>query len=253
MLVYALNRSIIIVLMLLTLLLPMEVNALSPPRRAPSNSQALIMSSMNQTVPMGYQAHNLIYYLTQAGYNVTYLTDGAVTVDLLVNSLNSYSIVVWRTNAFTWVHTNYWYVGEKINSATEQKYAADFAAGYLNDKTGIFGVDVDFVTEHFGPNTLPGVKLLILMASNGNSIAPQFLTAGVSSVIYCNGAISLQFGLIDNLMVQMVAYLTQGENVYTAVYNTLTPLDQGQTPEDNLDSPYAPPFWYAGNDALTIV
>jgi len=94
---------------------------------------------------------------------------------------------------------------------------------------------------------------LILMASNGNSIAPHFLTAGVSSVSSCNGAISLHFGLIDGLMGQMVAYLTQGENVYTAVYNTLTPLDQGQTPEDNLDSPYAPPFWYAGNDALTIV
>jgi len=252
-LVFALKRAIIVILMLLTLLFPVEVNALAPPRRAPSNNQALVMSSLNQTVPMGNYAHNLIYYLTQAGYNVTYLTDGAVTVDLLVNNLNSYSVVVWRTNAFTWVHTNYWYVGEKINSATEQKYAADFAAGYLNDKTGIFGVDTDFVNEHFGPNTLSGVKLLILIASDGNSIAPQLVTAGVSSVIFCNGNISLQFGLIDDLMVQMVAYLSKGENVYTAVYNTLTPVDQGQTPEDNLDKPYSPPFWYAGNDALTIV
>src|SRR5208337_2332002 len=236
-----LKTILVATLILLTTAIPMQVHGVTLAPHALGQGQALVLSSINQTTPMGTYAMNLIYYLKRAGYTVTYLTDGAVTVDFLVNNLNSYSVVVWRTNAFTRAHTDYWYVGEKINSVTEQKYAADFAAGYLNDKTGIFGVDTDFVNEHFGPNTLSGVKLLILMASDGNSIAPQLVTAGVSSVIFCNGNISLQFGLIDDLMVQLVAYLSQGENVYTAVYNTLT------------HSPYVPPFWYEGNDALTIV
>jgi hypothetical protein len=201
---------------------------------------------------MGAYSYNLIYYLTKAGYNVTYLTDGAVTVDFLLNNMNKYSVVIWRTNTFTWVHTTYWYVGEKVNDGVEQKYASDFAQGSINDKSGIVGISLGFFINHIGPNSLSGIKLLIFMSSYGNDVASQFITAGVTSVIYCNNVISLQFGLIDDLTVQMVAYLTQGQNVNTAVTNTISPFNQGSNPQDNLDTTYAPPFWYAGDETVTI-
>jgi hypothetical protein len=240
-------------LLMLTFSFNAGVNALPPPQHAQGQKQALILSSMNQTVPMGHYAQNLMYYLNKVGYTVTYLTDSMVTVDFLLNNMNQYSIVIWRTNTFNWIHTTFWYVGEKINSNTEQKYASDFAAGTLNDKTGIFGVSLDFINEHFGPGTLSGVKLLIFMASMGSGAAPIFINAGVSSVIFCNGVISLQFGLLDTLTVQMVAYLSMGQDVNSAVYETISPYDQYQTPEDELDTTYAPPFWFAGNSTLTIV
>ena len=66
------------------------------------------------------------------------------------------------------------------------------------------------------------------------------------------GEISIQFGLIDDLTVQIVNYLTQGQNIYNAVYATVSPFNQGQQPEDNLDTTYAPPFWFVGNGTLTI-
>jgi hypothetical protein len=50
----------------------------------------------------------------------------------------------------------------------------------------------------------------------------------------------------------MIAYLTQGESVYSAVFNTVSPFNQGQEPKDPLDTSYAPPFWYIGNGAVTI-
>lgn len=250
-----LKKVIIAVLMLLTLSAPIGVNGLAPPpKRVLGQGQALVLSSLNQTVPMGNYATYLIHYLNSGGYNVTYLTDGAVTVDLLLNNLSRYSVVIWRTNTFNWVHTTYWYVGEKANSATEQKYASDFAAGWLNDRTGIVGVSSDFITNHFGSNTLAGVKLLIFMASQGNSIAPQLLTAGVSTIIYCNGNITLQFGLIDDLTVQMTTYLVAGQTVYDAVSATVSPFSQGQSQQQPiyLDTTYAPPFWFTGDETLTI-
>jgi len=202
---------------------------------------------------MGIYAYNLQYYLKQAGFTVTYLTDGAVTIDFLLNNMNNYTVVIWRTNTFNWIHTTFWYVGEKINSATETKYAADFASGWLNDKTGIFGISADFFNAHFGPGTLSKVKVLVFESSYGNSLAPQFILAGVTSVIYCNGVISIQYGLLDDLTVQLVNYLTAGQNVYTAVYDTVSPFDQGQTPKDPIDTTYAPPFWYAGDGTATLL
>jgi hypothetical protein len=160
---------------------------------------------------------------------------------------------VWRTNIYTWSHVVYWYLGERNNDGVEQKYSSDFASGWLNDRTGIVGFSPDFITNHLGPNSLTGVRLMIFMASQGNAMTPQFLTAGVSSIIYCNGNISVQYGLIDDLTVQMVAYLVQGRTVNDAVTATVSPFSQGSQDQPiYLDTIYAPPFWYAGNDSLTI-
>ena len=243
------------VLIILVLAVPMGADALytRPPLSSEApQGQALLLSSLNKTDPMGYYEKDLVYYLTRVGYNVTYRADGAVTVDFLLHDLGNYSVVIWRTNTFNWVHTTYWYIGERNNDGIEQEYPAEFAAGYLNDYTGIVGASEDFFFEHFKPNSLTGVKLLIVEASDGNSIAPFFITAGVESVIFCNGDIDLQFGLIDDLTVSIIGHLTQGQDVYYAVYNTVSPYNQYQQPEDNLDTTYPPPYWFIGNATLTL-
>jgi hypothetical protein len=238
--------------MVLTLSTLIGVNSVAPVTQAQGQKQALVISSLEQQLPMGQYAKSINYYLTKVGYNVTFIADGAVTIDFLLNNLNSYSIILWRTNTFIWVHRTYWYVGEKTNTVTEQKYASDFSSGWLLDKAGIIGMTADFVINHFGPKSLAGVKLLILMASNGNAIAPQLITAGITTIIYCNGIISLQYGLIDDLTTQMLAYLTQGQTVNAAVQATVSPFNQGETPTSNIDTTYAPPFWFLGDDSLTI-
>ena len=244
---------LIAVFIIMVLAVPMAADAnVTPPLGSETRGQALIISSLNETLPMGYYAKDLVYYLKRAAYNITYLADGKVTVDFLLHGLNRYSIVIWRTNTFNWVHTTYWYIGERNNDGIEQEYPAEFAAGFLNDHTGIVGASEAFFTTHFKPSSLTGIKVLILASSEGNSIAPFFITAGVTSVIFCNGNISLQFGLIDDLTVQIVSYLTQGQNVYNAVYDTISPFNQGQQLEDNLDTTYAPPYWFIGNATLTL-
>ena len=247
-------RTVLVALLtIMVLVVPMTVDAyIAPPLYSETKGQAIVISSLNETLPMGYYAKGLIYYLKNAAYNVTYLTDKKVTVDFLLRDLNRYSVVIWRTNTFNWIHTTYWYIGEKDNDGVEQEYAAEFAKGLLNDHTGIVGASQDFFTTHFRSKSLAGIKVLILAASDGNSIAPLFITAGVKSVIFCNGNISLQFGLVDDLTVQIVNYLMQGQNVYNAVYSTVSPFNQGQQLEDNLDSTYVPPYWFIGNATLTL-
>lgn len=244
-------KQIIAILILLILSVPMGVNAL-PPRYTIPKGQALILSSLNETQPMGQYGKDAVWYLTHAGYNVTYLNDGQVTVDLLLNRIRNYNVVIWRTDSFTWKHVTYWWVGEKINDGIQDEYPADFAQGFLNANTGIVGVSTEFFTNHLGPKTLSGVSLLMFLSSDGDAVAPMFVTAGASSVIYCNGSVSLEFGLIDDLAIQMIAYLTQGESVYSAVYDTVSPFNQGQQPKDPLDNTYAPPFWFIGDGSVII-
>jgi len=125
-------------------------------------------------------------------------------------------------------------------------------AGWLDDHTGIVSIPSDFVKRRFGAETLTKVKPLVLIASEGNSIVMQFLSAGASSVIFCKGVISLQLGLMGVLTVQLVSHLTHGEDVESAVYDTISPFNQGQQSQDPLDTSYSPPFWYIGNGTLTI-
>jgi hypothetical protein len=247
-----LKRILVVALILLSLSIPTGVRALAPSQTIRLQNKALLLSSLNATIPMGKDASLLISYLNQAGYSVTYLADTAVTVNYVVNGLNNYSLVIWRTNTYMIEHTLYWYVGDVADSGVRQAYASDFSAGRLNSDAGIVGMTPNFIKAHFGPGSLSHVKLLMFIASFGNSIAPQFLAAGASTVVFGSGIITLQGGLIDDLTVHLVSYLTDGQNVQTAVYNTLTPYDQGQQPSDNLDSTYAPPFWFIGNGALTI-
>lgn len=244
-------KVLIAVLILSALSMPTGVNALAPPQ-AQVQTQALFLSSLNSTHPMGYFASSIMSSLKRTGYNATYLTDGAVTINLLLTKMKNYSVVIWRTDSFTWNRVTYWYVGEKANIGVKQKYASDFAAGRITIKTGMVAVSTDFLKNHLGPNTLPGLKLLIFESSNGNTIAPVFLAAGVTSVVFCSGVITLLFGFLDDLTAELVGYLTQGEDVHNAVYDTVSPFTQNDQMNDPLDSTYAPIFWYIGDGTVAI-
>ena len=206
---------------------------------------------------MGYYERYMALRLKQAGYATTFLTDNNVTIDFLVNNLNNYDIVIWRTNTYSWNHNTYFYVGEIANGATEQKYAADFGQGWLNANAGVLGITTNFISEHFTPGTLNHVKLMILISSRSGDFGPTMVTAGATSVIFCNGVINMGFGLLDDLTSQLVDYLTAGLTVYAAVFNSVNYLNNqaGQPNQlrSNIDDAYTPPFWFAGSSSLTIV
>ena len=226
--------------------------------RAPNLGKALILSSLNKEFPLGYYERYIALRLGQIGYSTTFLTDGNVTIDFLVNQMNNYNIVLWRTDIYTWNHVEYFYVGESVNAATELKYAADFSQGWINANAGILGITTNFIQEHFTNNTLSNVQLMIIEGSNTGDIGPLFVNAGAQSVIYCNGLINLDYGLMDDLTANMIDYLCSGETVYNAVFSSVNYLnnqngsDQNQL-RSNIDDAYTPPFWFSGSSSLTIV
>jgi hypothetical protein len=245
-----LRRLFVVILLLSMLSIPTCVNALAPPQ-TPVQKQALFLSSLNATHPMGYYATHILSSLDEAGYNVTYLADGAVTIDLLLTQMNNYSVVIWRTDTVTLGNTTYWYVGQKSKTAIGLNYASNFASGQVTTNTGMTAVSLEFFRTHFGPDALQGVKLLIFEASSGNVVAPVFHAAGVNSVVFCTGDVTLQFGLVDDLTAALVGFLARGETVYNAVYDTLSPFSQGE-PLNPLDSTFGIVFWYVGDGTATI-
>ena len=225
---------------------------ISPPLLSQSPKRAVILSSLDHVYPMGIYRKDITYYLNQLGYQVTTLSDTNVTVNFLLTQLNNYSIVIWRTSTYTWKHIEYWYVGEIASSGAEITYASDFAQGYINGNAGILGVSVGFFTEHFTAGVLSNVKLMIILSTDSVTFAPYFVAAGATTVIFCNGAISLAFGEIDDLTDQVVANMASGQSVYNAVWAAVSPYVQNSNPDDPLDQSYSPPFWYEGNGTLTI-
>jgi hypothetical protein len=225
---------------------------ISPRLLAGSQHNAVILSSLDEVYPMGQYATDITYYLTHMGYQVTMLTNTNVTVDFLLTQLNNYSIVIWRTNTYTWKHVEYWYVGQLANSGVETQYASDFAQGWMNGNAGVLGVSAGFFSGHFTSGMLTNVKLVILISSDSDAFAEFFLTAGATTVIFANGAIDLAYGEIDDLTNQVVAGLYMGQNVYNAVFSAVSPFIQNTNPEDPLDSSYSPPFWYQGDGTLII-
>ena len=226
--------------------------SIAPPLHSQSQKKAVILSSLEQVYPMGQYNAEITYYLQHAGYQVTTLTNTQVTVDLLLTQLNNYSIVIWRTNTYTWKHVEYWYVGELASSGIETKYANDFAQGWMNGNAGIVGVSLSFFSNHYTSGMLTNVKLMMLISSDSEAFANFFVTAGAAAVIICNGPVSLGFGQIDDLTNQVTASLAMGQTIYNAVYGAVSPFVQNSNPEDNLDSSYTPPFWYVGDGTLTI-
>jgi hypothetical protein len=247
-----LKKLLIALLMILSLSVPMGVNAFAPNIAVPNQKQALVLSPLDAIIPFGSRGGTLNTILKNAGYNVTSLADGEIHIDFLLANLNNYSVVIWRTNTYAQGHVVYWYLGEHVDSYLQQKYSTDFKERLLNSHAGILGMSPDFITHHFKAGSLNHVKLLIFLSSYGASIAPQFLTAGVSTVMFNNGVISLQSGLLDDLTISILGNLVVGkQDVEAAVFNTLSPVNQGQQPEP-YDTTYAPPFWFIGDGTLTL-
>ena len=248
---FELKKLVIILFLLLPFSIPMGVNALAP--HVTDSKQALVISPLDATIPFGSRGASLTKMLNDAGYNVTSLADGAVNVDFLINNLDNYSVIIWRTNTYAQGHDVYWYIGQHVNNEVQQKYAKEFASGLLNAHAGILGMSPNFIPHYFKAGSLSKVRLVIFIASFGASIAPELLQAGVNTVIFNNGVISLQSGLVDDLTMSIIAnLLVNKQNVESAVYNTLSPVNQGQQPSDSYDTTYAPPFWYTGNGSLTL-
>lgn len=246
--------AFIIVILSVPMLGAAPVSGLSiglPPVLAQSQRKAVILSSLEALAPMGFYGKIITNDLMHAGYQVTFLNDSAVTIDFLLTQLNNYEVVIWRTDAYNFIHTTYWYVGERVNAVTQQKYASDFANGWINGNAGTLGVDIDFFMHHYSSGSLSNVKLMLLIASNSTPIGLILVGAGVHAVVACNGVISLQFGLVDDLTGQLISYLTSGLDVLDSVYNTVSP-NSNMPPRDPLDSTYAPPFWFLGDGTVTI-
>ena len=224
----------------------------TPPLRVAGLKNAVILSSLDQVYPMGQYATDITYYLTHMGYQVTELTNQNVTVNFLLTQLNNYSIVIWRTNTYTWKHVEYWYVGQIATPALEIQYANDFTDGFMNGNAGILGINLNFFTEHFTAGMLTNVKLMIVLATDSDAFAQTLIAAGAGTVIFANGQVDLSFGQNDDLMTQIVASLYMGQNVYNAVFGVVSPFIQNANTEDPLDTSYSPPFWYQGDGTLII-
>ena len=210
------------------------------------------MSSLDAVAPMGYYDNLITKYLQGIGYSVTTLRNTQVTVDLLRSGLNEYNVVIWQTDSYSWQHRNYWYVGQVANQAGVSKYASDFADYALDAHAGIIGMNLLFFQQHYSSLSLNNVKLAVLLANGSNSIATAWIQAGAQSVVFCLTSISLQFGEVDDLASQVVAYLAMGYTLSNAVWTTVSPYLSAFPSEDPLDTASSPPFWYLGDGSLTI-
>ncbi len=241
-----------------SLILPIVpvAHAFAPPlpglTPAPSAKNAVIISSLDDFSPMRkVDVDNFNKSLTQAGYNVSYVKDGNVTVDFLVNHLNDYQVIIWRTDAYEQRHVLYWYIGERVSRGLDQTYATDLTSGGLDNSRGIFGGGVEFFSTQFGPNSLSNVKLMIIESSMSSLIASYFIAAGVKAVIDFTGNVDLSFNWIDYLTTIIVRFLGEGYSADDAVDNTITPLIT-MILRDPLDSMQIPQVTVAGAGGLVI-
>jgi hypothetical protein len=236
---------------LLFVVLLVSIASLTP-LHAQGQRKALILSSVEKYVPT-YYLSDIVYDLKYLGYNVTLLRDSQVTLNVLTTQLNNYDIIFWRTAAYNWAHINYWYVGQMADQATLQQYASDFSQGWADNTNGLLGVSIDFFFHHFPAGSLSNVKLAVLTASLSTFVANVFVAAGVKATIDYYGSFSLTFGTIDQVTLQIVAYLARGKDVYDSVMKTLSPYITGYITPAPLEALTSmPPVWYLGDPTLTI-
>jgi hypothetical protein len=227
--------------------------ALPPPVPSDNARNAIIISSLDDFSPMrDVDVASLNSSLMQAGYNVTYLKDGAVTLAFMATQLNNYQVIIWRTQAYEQNHVLYWYIGQRDSRKAEQTYSSDIASEWVDASHGILGVSSAFFTNQFTPNSLSNVKLMIILSSMSALIAAPLITAGAKAIIDFSGNIDLGFNWDDYLITVTVRYLADGMSVADAVNNTIVPLITTRL-RDPLDSNNVPPMAYTGASGLTIV
>jgi hypothetical protein len=252
-------RKIVLFIVIASLLFPTLplAHAMAPPlpglAPAPATKNAVIISSLDEFSPMRNQdIESFNESLMQAGYTVTYVKDGAVTVDFLTNHLNDYQVVIWRTDAYEYAHSVFWYLGQQDSNGLDQTYATSIASGWLDDSHGIIGAGVGFFSNLFPVNSLSNVKLMIILSSMSEIISGYFLSAGVKSIIDFSGRVDFQFNWVDYVTTIVVSYLSEGYDVGDAVSNTIVPLIT-MILRDPIDTLQIPPMTFDGDPAVTIV
>lgn len=247
---YNLKRILLAAIIMISIAFPLTATAPVHAITPITAHKAVIISPLEMYVPMTY-SNRIQVLLTNAGYQVTFVSNTAVTIDFLLNHLNDYEVVIWRSNIYEWAHQMYWYVGEINNPTTAQKYASDFAAGRLDNHNGILGMNSGFISKHFTAGLLNNVKLIMLISSESEQFAYIVLSAGAKAVIYSYGYFSLTWGNMDYVTEQLTEYLTFGQSVGNATSNTVLPY-QTMQPRDELDSVFYPTLWYMGDATITL-
>jgi hypothetical protein len=185
------------------------------------------------------------------GYNVTFLHDTGVTLDVLLNQMGNYDVVFWRTNGYARLdHATYFFVGEYSNSATLAKYAADLAAGTLDNSLGILGINSNFLRAHLAADSLSRIKLMVLITGNLGDFAKTMLSFGVTAVVNTYGYFA--FNIVDPAVAQVFSYLAQGLTVKQSVIKLLSPF-YGWLTGSEINQSEFPQIWYSGDASITIV
>ena len=212
--------------------------------------QALILSSVDKAFPFD-ERKNVESTLTSIGYQVTFLHDAQVTLDVLLNQLGNYDVVFWRTNGYSRLdHATYFFVGEYSNSTTLEKYSADLSAGTLDNSLGILGINSKFLRAHLAPNSLSHVKLMVLITGNLGDFAATMLSFGVAAAVNTYGYFA--FNIVDPAVSQVFSYLAQGLTVRQSLIKLLNPY-YSYLIGNEISQSEPPPLWFGGDSSVTIV
>jgi hypothetical protein len=223
------------------------------PISAQAEHKALILSPINELAPMrNSDLGSINNSLVRAGYTVTYAPDTAVTLNLLTTQLNSYDVIILRTNVYDHFHVNYYYIGQLDNPATALSYASDFATGTLDNSHGHLGASASFFFEHFPQGSLSNVRLFVVVTSMASALSSILINAGVKSVINFDGVFSLQFGVVDYLTSVVLEFLGRGYDVADSVSLTMAPF-LNLNLRDPIDSLSIPSLVYTGDYTVTIM
>lgn len=239
------EKILFFALLALAILVPPPGSMPIAPKTQP---KVLILSSIDKQYPMQYLVE-LTTDLKQAGYNVTFLKDSAITVNFVTTQVNKYDILIWRTDMYVHGNTTYWYLGEPGNQTTMAAYARSKSIGTLDASYGVLGVSANFFSINYGPKSLANVKLAILISSMSITIAQILLTAGVKTTVDFYKTLTAPLSLFDWVTKSLVGYLTTGSTVRDSIAKTIYNYDY----VSSLDDSYLPPISFLGDGNLQIV
>lgn len=239
------QKVVFFALLALAVLVPLHGSMAIAPKMQP---KVLILSSIEKQYPMQYLVE-ITTELKQAGYNVTFVKDGAVTVNFVTTQLDKYDVLIWRTNMYVHGNTTYWYLGEPGNQTTVAAYARAISIGTLDASNGLLGVSANFLNNNYGPKSLANVKLAILISSMSITIAQIFVNAGVKTTIDFYETLNAPLSLFDWVTKSLVDYLTTGNTVKDSIAKTIYNYEY----VSSLDDSYLPPISFLGDGNLQIV
>lgn len=238
------QRRLFFALMAMAIFLPLRGPMPVAPRDQP---RALILSSTEKQYPMQYLGE-VTADLTQAGYNVTFLSGGAITVRLVTTQLDQYDILIWRTDMYILGNTTYWYLGQQANQTTLAAEGGATQIRTFDASNGILAVSADFFNNNYGPKSLANVKLAIIIASMSITIAQAFIAAGVKTTIDFYQYLEAPPSLFDWVTQSLVDYLVSGSTVSVSIAKTIYSFEYVGSLEDT----YLPPISFLGDGNLQL-